>query len=131
MNPQLFEYVTDQLLRAGALDVYITQVIMKKGRPGIKLTTLCNQKQRDSVINMILRETSTIGVRYYETYRKTLDRKIKKIKTEFGMVRIKFSKLGHKLLRATPEYEDCKRIAKQNNLPLIEVMKKICQHIKE
>jgi uncharacterized protein (TIGR00299 family) protein len=131
MNPQIFEYVTEKLLGIGALDVYTSQVIMKKGRPGVKLSVLCNKKQRDSVIQTIFRETSTIGLRYYETHRKILERETKKINTEFGTVRIKFSKLGDKVLKVTPEYEDCKRIAKQNKLPLIQVMKKISCSIKE
>lgn len=124
MNPQIYEYVIEKLFKAGALDVYLTQVIMKKGRPGVKLTVLCNDKEREALTNIILKETTTIGLRFYEAQRKTLKRDIKRIDTEFGKVKFKVSKSGNKTIRITPEYEDCKRLAKKFDMPLIEVMKK-------
>jgi uncharacterized protein (TIGR00299 family) protein len=125
MNPQIYEYVMERLFKAGALDVYFTQVMMKKGRPGVKMTVLCNEKQREDLMKIVLKETSTIGLRFYETKRRVLQREIKAIDTEFGKIRMKFSRLGDDILRVTPEYEDCKRIAKKRNIPLIDVMKKI------
>jgi uncharacterized protein (TIGR00299 family) protein len=125
MNPQIYEYVMERLFKAGALDVYFTQVMMKKGRPGVKMTVLCNEKQREDLMKIVLKETSTIGLRFYETKRRVLQREIKTIDTEFGKIRMKFSRLGDDILRVTPEYEDCKRIAKKRNIPLIDVMKKI------
>lgn len=125
MNPQIFEYVMERLYKAGALDVYLTRVIMKKGRPGEKLTVLCNDKHKDDLIKIVLKETSTIGLRFYETKRKILQREIKTIDTELGKIRVKISKFGDEVLKSTPEYEDCKRIAKKLNMPLIEVMKRV------
>jgi uncharacterized protein (TIGR00299 family) protein len=125
MNPQLYEYVMEQLFKAGALDVYLSQIIMKKGRPGIKLTVPCNEEQREDLMKIILKETSSIGLRFYETKRRVLQREIKTIDTEFGKVKVKFSKLGNEILKVAPEYEDCKRIAKKLHIPLIEVMGKI------
>ncbi|MEW6419528.1 MAG: nickel pincer cofactor biosynthesis protein LarC [Nitrospirota bacterium] len=125
MNPQLYEYVMEQLFKAGALDVYLSQIIMKKGRPGIKLTVLCNEEQREDLMKIVLKETSSIGLRFYETKRRILQREIKTIDTEFGKIKVKFSKLGDEILKVVPEYEDCKRIAKKLNIPLIEVMEKI------
>jgi uncharacterized protein (TIGR00299 family) protein len=125
MNPQLYEYVMEQLFKAGALDVYLSQIIMKKGRPGIKFTVLCNEEQREDLMKIVLKETSSIGLRSYETKRRVLQREIKTIDTEFGKVKVKFSKLGDKILKVAPEYEDCKRIAKKLDIPLIEVMEKI------
>ena len=125
MNPQIYEYVMEKLFKAGALDVYFTQVLMKKGRPGVKMTVLCNKEQLENLMKIVLKETSTIGLRFYEAKRRILQREIKIIDTEFGKVRVKFSRLGDDILKATPEYEDCKRIAKKLNIPLIEVMKKI------
>ncbi len=98
---------------------------MKKGRPGIKLTVLCKETEKEKLIKIILRETTTIGLRFYEVQRRVLQREIKLVDTEFGKVRIKFSKLGNDILKATPEYEDCKRIAKKLNMPLIEVMRRL------
>jgi uncharacterized protein (TIGR00299 family) protein len=125
MNPQIYEYAMEKFFKAGALDVYFTQVLMKKGRPGVKMTVLCNKEQLENLMKIVLKETSTIGLRFYEAKRRILHREIKTIDTEFGKVRVKFSRLGDDILKATPEYEDCKRIAKKLNIPLIEVMKKV------
>jgi len=125
MNPQVFEHVIAMLYKAGALDVYLTQVIMKKGRPGVKLTALCDESRKEALMKIILRETSSIGLRYYETRRSVMQREIKTVNTQFGSVRVKVARLGGKIIKAAPEYEDCRKIARQNNIPLIEVMKNI------
>lgn len=125
MNPQVYEYVMEKLLKIGALDVYLTYISMKKGRPGIKLTVLCNEEKKEDLMKIILKETSTIGLRFYEAKRKVLQREIKVIDTEFGKVRVKLSRLGDDILKVTPEYEDCKKIAKKLNIPLIDIIKNI------
>jgi len=125
MNPQIFEYVMEKLYKAGALDVYLTHVMMKKARPGVKLTVLCNEEKNDDLMDIILRETSTIGLRFYKAGRRVLQREIKKTDTEFGKIRVKVSKLGNDIFKVTPEYEDCKRIAKKLNIPLIDIIRKI------
>ena len=125
MNPQVYEYVMEKLFKTGALDVFLTQVLMKKGRPGVKLTVLCKEADNEELIKIIMKETTTIGLRFYDVKRRVLQREIKLVDTEFGKVRVKLSKLGDEILKATPEYEDCKRIAKKLNIPLIEVMEKI------
>jgi uncharacterized protein (TIGR00299 family) protein len=125
MSPQIYEYVMELLFKKGALDVFLTQVIMKKGRPGIKLTVLCKETEREEIIKIILTETTTIGLRFYNVQRSVLQREIKIIDTEFGKVRVKFSRLGKEILKATPEYEDCKKLARKLNMPLIEIMRKI------
>jgi hypothetical protein len=131
MNPQIYEYVMEKLFKKGALDVFLTQVIMKKGRPGIKLTVLCRETEKEKLIKSILTETTSIGLRFYDVERKVLRREIKLIDTEFGKVRVKFSSLGDSILKATPEYEDCKKIAKKLNMPLAEVMEKINLFLKD
>jgi pyridinium-3,5-bisthiocarboxylic acid mononucleotide nickel chelatase len=125
MNPQIFEYVMEQLFRAGALDVFLTQVIMKKSRPGVMMTVLCDKKQREKLIGIILQETSTIGLRFYETKRKVMQRETKTVKSSFGMVKVKISKSGDDILKKSPEYEDCKKIARRLNIPLMEILNKI------
>lgn len=125
MNPQVYEYVMEKLLKMGALDVYLTHILMKKGRPGIKLTVLCSEEKKEDLMKIILKETSTIGLRFYELTRKVLQREIKVIDTKFGKVRVKFSRLGDDILKVTPEYEDCKKIAKRLNIPLIDIIKNI------
>ena len=125
MNPQIYEYVMAKLFKAGALDVHLTHILMKKGRPAVKVTVICNESLKEDLMEIVLKETSTIGLRFYETKRKVLQREIKMIDTEFGKVRVKVSKLGDEILKIMPEYEDCKKIAKKLNIPLIEVMRKI------
>lgn len=125
MNPQLYEHVIDLLLKAGALDVYLTQVIMKKGRPGIKLTILCDKKREEAIARLIFRETSSIGFRSHVMRRRILDREIKTVATPFGKIRFKCAGIGNDVLKSAPEYEDCREIALQHNIPLIELMKKI------
>jgi hypothetical protein len=125
MNPQIYEYVMDKLFNAGALDVFLTQLIMKKNRPGIKLTVLCNEDKKEDLIEIILSETTTIGVRYYKAQRKILQRQIELLNTKFGRIKVKKTQLSKKVQKISPEYEDCKRIAKKFNIPLFEVMKAI------
>jgi hypothetical protein len=125
MNPQIYEYVMEKLFKKGALDVFLTQIIMKKGRPGIRLTVLCKETEKEELIKIILTETTTIGLRFHDVARRVLRREIKLLDTEFGKVRVKFSSFGDSILKATPEYEDCKRIAKKLKIPLIEVIRRI------
>ena len=123
MNPQVYEYVMDKLFDAGSLDVFLTQIIMKKGRPGVKLSVLCDENMREKLIEIILKETTSIGVRFYRTERKVLEREFKLVKTEFGNINLKVSYSGKDIKKASPEYEDCKKAAKKFNVPLLEVMK--------
>jgi uncharacterized protein (DUF111 family) len=125
MNPQIYEYVMEKLFKAGARDVYLTQVIMKKGRPGVKITVLSDGELKEILMGIILKETSTTGLRFYEMRRRVLERETKNVDTKFGKIRVKFSKLGDGTRKATPEYEDCKRIAEKLDVPLIEILKKI------
>jgi uncharacterized protein (TIGR00299 family) protein len=124
MNPQCYEYVMERLFSSGALDVYLTQVIMKKGRPGVLLTVLCGEDRKEDIIDLLFKETTTIGVRFYEVARRVLKREIRRVKTESGTMRVKVSKRLDGTPKFSPEYEDCKRIAEQHKIPLIEVMKR-------
>ncbi|MBI5665798.1 MAG: nickel pincer cofactor biosynthesis protein LarC [Nitrospirae bacterium] len=125
MNPQVYEYVMEKLFKAGALDVFLTQIIMKKGRPGIKLSVLCNEDKKGPLSEIILKETTSIGLRFYTAERKTLQREIVSIDTKHGKVRVKKSRLGKEIQKASPEYEDCRKIAKKFNIPLLEVLKAV------
>ena len=125
MNPQIFGYVMEKLFEAGALDVYLTQILMKKNRPGVKLTVLCRQKDRDALAGIILRETSTIGLRFFNVQRKVLQRRIETVDTAFGRIRVKRSTLEDGTIRQTPEFDDCRKIAKKLNIPLIDVLNSV------
>jgi uncharacterized protein (TIGR00299 family) protein len=121
MNPQLYEAVIDKLFQQGALDVYLTNIMMKKSRPGIKLTVLANIGEESKLSQVIFRETSSIGVRIRQERRIKLQREIKTVETRFGKVNFKITKLGDQTVNSTPEYEDCKRIAAENRIPLKQV----------
>lgn len=122
MNPQLYEYIFERLFKKGALDVFLTHIIMKKTRPAIKLSVLCYLDKKDELIELIFKETSTIGVRYYETQRKTMDREFRTLRTKHGKVSAKVSRSRSSAVNYMPEYEDCKKIALKTNRPLIEII---------
>ena len=121
MNPEIYPYVIEKLLDNGALDAYLTNIIMKKGRPAVKLTVLAEIKDTDRLCNIIFDETTTIGVRIYQAKRKKFDREIKIVKTKYGNIRVKISKLGNQVKNAAPEYEDCVKVAKNKKVPLKRV----------
>jgi hypothetical protein len=122
MNPEIFPYVIEQLLAAGAHDAYVVPVMMKKGRPGMLLSTLAERSKLDSLLQVIFRETTTLGVRIQPIERRKLERREKQVKTSMGVVRAKsIVNDGREIL--APEFEECKRIAREKNLPLIEVYK--------
>ena len=121
MNPEIYPYAIDKLMENGALDAYLTSIIMKKGRPAIKLTVLAELKDTDKLCSIIFDETTTLGARIYPAAKKKLDREIKTIKTKYGDVRVKISKLNNEVKNVMPEYEDCVKIAKQNKIPLKKV----------
>ncbi|HTR44468.1 MAG TPA: nickel pincer cofactor biosynthesis protein LarC, partial [Thermodesulfovibrionales bacterium] len=118
MNPQIYDYVMERLFEAGALDVYLNQIIMKKSRPAVVLTVLCDTDKSGSMIDILLKETSTIGVRFHAASRFVLDREIREVRTAFGKIRFKTAKLADGTVKYAPEYEDCKRAAKKYKLPL-------------
>jgi uncharacterized protein (TIGR00299 family) protein len=122
MNPQIYGYFAERALAAGALDVFAAPVQMKKGRPGLLVTVLCQNSLRDAMSEMLLRETTTIGVRVHEVRRRILDRETVTVRTDFGDVRLKVSRGGGDTMNVSPEYEDCRKIAAANNIPLKEVM---------
>ncbi len=121
MTPQAYEYVAERLFMAGALDVTLTQTLMKKMRPATTLSVLCGKTARDELISLILRETTSIGVRYFEASRVTMAREVRKIATRYGTVRVKFSSLGD-IRKVTPEYEDCRLTAARKGIGLLEVI---------
>jgi uncharacterized protein (TIGR00299 family) protein len=121
MNPQIFGLVMDRLHAAGALDVYLSPVQMKKNRPGTLLTILARPEQRQELTALVFRETTTIGVRYHEVRRQRLDRETVSVETPLGTVRFKVARLDGKIVNSTPEFEDCLKIASERSLPVKEV----------
>jgi uncharacterized protein (TIGR00299 family) protein len=129
MNPQYFDHVMERLFAAGARDVFLAPVQMKKNRPATLLTVICESAKRDVLAAIILQETTSIGVRYHSVSRLILKREAKKITTRFGAVKVKIVEQPDGTKRAAPEYDDLKRIAAAKNLSLKivhdEVMRKL------
>jgi uncharacterized protein (TIGR00299 family) protein len=118
LSPQVLAYVTEAALAKGALDVMLTPVIMKKGRPGTMLTVLCNEAERGALERLILSETSTLGVRIRQDRRVCLERGHTSVRTEFGEIRMKTGSLGGEEMNAAPEFEDCRAAAAAHEVPV-------------
>ncbi len=121
MNPQLYDYVMGGLLAIKVLEVFITPILMKKNRPGHLLTVICPAEKLASVTKFLLRETTTIGLRWREEERAKTDREIISCQTKYGKVRFKLARWEGKVVNFSPEYEDCKRLALEKGVPLKEV----------
>lgn len=121
MNPEFYGYIEERLFETGALDVYKTPIIMKKGRPAIKLTILVNQKKEKEVLDIIFRETTSIGIRKFKVEKIMLHRDFSTVRTKCGDVTIKNSYYEGELVKYKAEYEDCRRIARENNIPIAKV----------
>ncbi len=122
MNPQIYGYFLEKALGAGALDVYTTPVQMKKNRPGTLLTVLCKPAETNALMSLIFAETTTFGTRTYRAQRRVLPREWVSVATEFGEVRIKVSRVNGRILHVAPEYDDCRKLAVEKNVPLQRVI---------
>jgi pyridinium-3,5-bisthiocarboxylic acid mononucleotide nickel chelatase len=121
MNPQLFGPLMDRLAEAGALDVFYAPVQMKKNRPGTLVTVIALPETRESITGVLFTHTTTIGVRYQEMRRDTLDRKVVSVETPLGPLRIKVAGRAGRILNAAAEFDDCARVAAERGLPIKEV----------
>jgi uncharacterized protein (DUF111 family) len=118
MNPEIFGFVMERLFEDGALDVTWIPVFMKKSRPGTMVQVICKKTDRDALVRRILSETTATGVRYYPAERTKLPRKVKEVTTSYGKVRVKEVSGVAGRVSMAPEYEDCKKIALEKNVPL-------------
>jgi len=121
MNPEFYDYISEKLFSAGASDVYLSDIIMKKGRPGIVLNVLCESESADILKQIIFTESTTLGIRTFPFRKETLVRKFVTIDTIYGEVKIKRSYYNDKEVSCKPEYDECKRIASDKGIPLKEV----------
>ncbi|UCD74203.1 MAG: nickel pincer cofactor biosynthesis protein LarC [Phycisphaerales bacterium] len=118
MNPQFYPSVSDRLFAAGAVDVWLTPVQMKKGRPGVVLSVLAPASRETELADLLLRETTTLGVRVHQTHRHEAERGQRRVDTPYGLVAVKLKRVGGKVVAAVPEYEDCRRLAEEQGLPV-------------
>ena len=118
MNPQLFGPLMDSLLAAGALDVFYTPVQMKKSRPGTLVTIVAPPASRSALTDILFRESTTIGIRYEEMSRTCLDRSTETVRTPYGEVRFKIARRDGQELNASPEFDDCARLAAEHGVSI-------------
>ncbi|SMD06326.1 nickel pincer cofactor biosynthesis protein LarC [Sporomusa malonica] len=123
-NPELYSYIMDKLFAAGALDVWLTPIIMKKGRPATKLSALFTEDCQAKIAEIILEETTSIGMRFYPVTRAMANREFMIVGLPWGDVKVKISSYQGKICNVAPEYEDCRKIAEELGLPL-----KVVQHL--
>jgi len=122
MSPQLYETLIERVFDAGALDVFLQPVIMKRGRPGVVVTALCAPERVSDLSRALFEETTTIGVRWSEWRRARLQREMVELATVYGTIPFKISRLGGRVVTVTPEFADVARIAREKSLPVREVL---------
>jgi pyridinium-3,5-bisthiocarboxylic acid mononucleotide nickel chelatase len=129
MNPEFYDYISDRLFKAGVSDVFFSNIIMKKGRPGILLNVICETELADTVKKIIFTESTSLGIRTFPFRKDTLIRKFEIIQTIYGEVTVKRSYFNTKEVSCKPEYEECKRIASEKDIPVKEVYNNIMVQI--
>jgi len=129
MNPQIYDYVIQQALGLGALDIYLNPIQMKKNRPGVLLTLMCKPGDLQRFSRFILKETTSIGLRWRFENRIKTGRNIREISTSLGTVRVKTARIQDDIIHQSPEFEDCKAIALKRNIPLKAVIATVSREI--
>lgn len=130
MTPEKIGFVTELLMEEGAFDVYTTNIQMKKNRPAVMLTCMCAKEDREKFLTLILKHTTTLGVREYTCKRYGLKREIREVETIYGTVRVKVAS-GYGITKEKPEYEDMARIAKEKKISLAEIEKEVYKNLKQ
>ncbi|MEP6818947.1 MAG: nickel pincer cofactor biosynthesis protein LarC [bacterium] len=118
ISPQILGHVMERAFDLGALDCYFTSVQMKKNRPGVLLSILCRANERSALSELLFSETTTLGIRAYEVERRALQRKIVAVETQYGPIDVKVAQLNGHIVKAMPEYEQCRQAARDANVPL-------------
>jgi uncharacterized protein (TIGR00299 family) protein len=118
MSPQIYGHLMERAFALGALDCYFTPVQMKKNRPGVLVSILCTPAERDAMCELLLKETTTLGVRFFEVQRRSLTREIVSVETEFGAIDVKVARMNGRVLKGMPEYEQCRAAAQKANVSL-------------
>ncbi|MEA3470180.1 MAG: nickel pincer cofactor biosynthesis protein LarC [Thermodesulfobacteriota bacterium] len=125
MNPEIFDFVIDVLLKAGAHDVFLTPVIMKKSRPATTLSVLCSIEDETTIQELLLTQTSTFGTRKYVVGKTMLKRDFTEVTTEYGNIRVKNAYFRGKKIKSKPEYEDCRKLAEEHGVSIREIYESI------
>ncbi len=131
MSPEYYEHLAESLFQAGALDVFLTPVHMKKNRPGVKLSVLAAPQKAGALRNLIFLESTSIGLREMRVTKRELPRRVEKIKTPWGEVRVKVCTLGGRIVNRAPEYDDCLKAARDYKVPLKKVYDSVRKILEE
>jgi pyridinium-3,5-bisthiocarboxylic acid mononucleotide nickel chelatase len=118
MSPQVFGHVMERAFEQGALDCYFTSTQMKKNRPGVLLSVLCREDERETLLELLFSETTTLGIRSYQVDRRTLERRTVRVETQYGPIDVKVAQLNGHILKEMPEYEQCRLAAREAKVPL-------------
>ena len=131
LNPEVYPHVIDSLFSAGALDVTLTSIQMKKNRPGTKIEVLCKPSDKDGLRAILFQETSTLGIKQSLVERFALPRTIQKVQTSYGKVRVKIAETSPGNLKISPEYEDCRKLAQKHQVPITKIYQETIQKYQE
>jgi uncharacterized protein (TIGR00299 family) protein len=118
MSPQVFGHVMERAFELGALDCYFTPIQMKKNRPGVLLSVLCSEEGRETLLDLLFSETTTLGIRSYQVERRALERRTVRVETQYGPIDVKVAQLNGHVVKEMPEYEQCRQAARAANVPL-------------
>ncbi|MBI2866664.1 MAG: LarC family nickel insertion protein, partial [Chloroflexi bacterium] len=129
MSPQLHGYVMERLLEQGALDVWFTPIQMKKNRPAVMVNVLTSVELEATLVASLFRETTTLGIRRWSVERHELERETFTFSSSLGPVQMKRKRFQGQPLGVVPEYEDCRRLAREQGLPLQEVYRRLVQEV--
>lgn len=129
MNPEFYDHISQRLFDAGAVDVFSVPILMKKNRPAQKLSILVPYVDFQKIQKIVFEESTTFGLRYYPVNRAILDRKNVTVETQYGSVNVKIGSLNGEVLQIAPEYEDCKILAKEKQVPLKQIYNETLQKV--
>ncbi len=131
LNPEIYPYVIESLFAAGALDVTLTPILMKKNRPGTQIQVLCEPSVIDSMRSILFRETTTLGIKQILVDRYSLPRTIREVETPYGKIRVKIAKISPNLKKISPEFEDCRRAAQEHGIPITQIYQETIRSFRE
>lgn len=131
MPATLYEHIFEKLFESGALDVYTTPILMKRGRPAHKLSILAGPNKVEALLNAVFTETTSTGVRFYEVTKRNIPRRNIEVETPWGKVQVKISSIGRDIVNISPEYEACRNIANRHAIPVKKVIEEITHAAKE
>ena len=121
MNPEMYDFMMDAFFAKGAHDVFLTPILMKKSRPAVKISVLCNAREREAMEEVFWLQTSTFGLRTYQVSKAMLRKEFSKQSTKYGEISVKHAYFRGQRIKSKPEYEDCKRLAREKGVTLKEI----------